>query len=68
MCALAPLVIAAALAGPMCMRADGDRMPEVLQALIGDARVELTASDPQFEAAIRAIHVPAAKPKRRGRR
>ena len=70
-CALAPLVVVAALAGPMCPRADRTPAPmaDVLAALRGDARVELAASDPAFEAAIRAIRQPAPKPsKRRSRR
>ncbi|MEG9527411.1 MAG: hypothetical protein MIL41_16875 [Hyphomicrobiales bacterium] len=72
MCAaLAPLAIAATLAGPMCPRADGPAMAAVMVALVGDARVEPASTDPQFEAAIRAIRAPNAAPKpakRRSRR
>ncbi len=71
MCALAPLVVAAVLSGPMCPRADRPAtspIADVLVALRGDARVELVATDPAFEAAIRAIRAPAPKAKRRARR
>lgn len=70
MCALAPLVVAAALSGPMCPRADRTPAPmaDVMVALRGDARVELAAGDPAFEAAIRAIRQPAPSPRRKRRR
>ncbi|ARO54060.1 hypothetical protein B2G69_07810 [Methylorubrum zatmanii] len=71
-CGLAPLAIAAVLSGPMCPRTDlpaPDRMDQVMVALRGDARVETVATDPQFEAAIRAIRQQPPKPaKRRARR
>lgn len=70
-CALAPLVVAAALSGPMCPRADRPAAPmaDVLAALRGDARVELATNDPAFEAAIRAIRQkPVPSPRRKRRR
>ncbi len=67
MCALAPLVVAAALSGPMCARLDRPQSP-VMAALVGDARIEPAATDPAFEAAIRAIRSPESpKPARRRR-
>lgn len=67
MCALAPLAVAATLAAaPMCPRLD--TAGPVMAALVGDARVEPAATDPQFEAAIRAIRAPAPKPAKRRRR
>ncbi|WHQ68637.1 hypothetical protein [Methylorubrum extorquens] len=48
----------------MCPRPD--TAGPVMAALAGDARVQVAALDPQFEAAIRAIR--QAPPKRRARR
>ncbi|WP_375453467.1 hypothetical protein [uncultured Methylobacterium sp.] len=65
--AIAVTLSATPVPTPMCPRLD--RMAPLMAALVGDARVQPAATDPQFEAAIRAIHAPAPKPtKRRHRR
>lgn len=69
MCGLAPIALAVTLAAtsaPMCPRAD--TMAPVMAALVGDARVEPAATDPQFEAAIRAIRQAPPKPAKRRHR
>lgn len=64
--AIAVTLSATPVPTPMCPRLD--RMTPVMGALVGDVRVQPAATDPQFEAAIRAIHVPAPRPTRRRHR
>ncbi|MCJ2074425.1 hypothetical protein MKK68_01950 [Methylobacterium sp. E-016] len=69
MCALAPVALAVTLAAtpaPMCPRAD--TLAPVMAALVGDARIEPAATDPQFEAQIRAIRQAPPKTARRRHR
>lgn len=74
MCALATAAVAATLlAGPQCPRLDRGPVPTmdlVVAALRGEAPAPQTVgTDPQFEAAIRAIKVPETpKPSRRRHR
>lgn len=65
---LAPLMLAAALAGPMCPRLDRPAPSAVMAALRGEAPIAMPARDPAFEAAIRAIRQPAPKPRKRRHR
>lgn len=65
-----PVAVSLALAlplqaapAPLCPRAD----TPIATALLGHARVQLASTDPQFEAAIRAIRAPAPKPTKRRR-
>jgi len=72
-CAVATAVVASTLlAGPMCPRTDRGPVPTpelVMAALRGEAPPSATAStDPQFEAAIRAIRAPSSSKPAKGRR
>lgn len=65
---LAPILVAAALAGPMCPRLDRPAPSAVMAALVGEAVPAAAPRDPAFEAAIRAIRQPAPTSRKRRHR